>query len=52
MKNYTIEVLSRHPLSMRVIAFALDGGFGLMDTKIDVGKIDLALVYTKVIKYS
>jgi len=65
MKNYTVEVLpetggepTRYRIlassstDARVIAFALDGGFSMMDTKIDEGQIELVKMYTKVLRYS
>lgn len=64
MKNYTIDVLpetvgkptryrilASTPLDARIIAFAIDGGFGLKDTKIGEGKIELVKCYTKIVRY-
>jgi hypothetical protein len=47
-RNYT--VLTTSEIDARVLAFALDGGFGAYDDPMDQGHIGLALTYTEVVK--
>jgi len=65
VRNYIVEVLpetvgnttrykirASTTIDARVIAFALDGGFSLVNKCVDEGQIELVKTYTKVVRNS